>query len=49
MNTKDISQAALFKDVNLDKKESKNRSKIMIQYYKELGGNLKGKSSFTRR
>ncbi|NQY50018.1 MAG: hypothetical protein HRT50_13120 [Colwellia sp.] len=49
MNNKDISQVALFKGVNSHKEKSKNRSKTMIQSYKEQKLGLKSQSDLTRR
>ncbi len=49
MNDKDITQAALFKSVNLNKAENKNRNKSMIQSYKDHGVALKSQASFTQR
>jgi len=48
MNNKDINQVALFKGVNANKAESKNRSKAMIQFYKERGVCLKSQNNLAR-
>ena len=49
MNNKDISQVALFKGVNSNKEKSKNRSKTMVQYYKEQKLSVKSQGDFTPR
>ena len=49
MINKDISQVALFKGANSHKEENKNRSKTMIQSYKEQKLSVKSQSDFTRR
>jgi hypothetical protein len=49
LSNKDITQAALFKGVNLNKAENKHRSKSMIESYKEQGIGQKSHSGFTRR
>ena len=49
MNNIDITQVALFKGVNSNKEESKNRSKTMIQSYKKQRLSLKSQSDFTRQ
>jgi hypothetical protein len=49
MNNKDITQAALFKNVNLNKQESKYRGKNMIKSYREQGIGLKNRHGFTRQ